>query len=240
MTVAGHVSNSFTPDLLMMRHGQTEANAARRSQGSDDPLTEEGKRQVELSARNLGRLVRSSVILLDRPLEVHHGPLPRQIQSWKIAEKALSDFGIHPAIVEEREELAERITDPSVRGSDYDRDFVSPDNLHESWYIFHRRVEPYVRELKEERGSRQLLCVTSGGFGGMMNMELTFGTEETLRMLDHDAEHGPDDFDAGSSQYYLNKIPNAAIDIWSVRESNRHVARVLPIPSPENETELFT
>lgn len=210
-------SGMYVPDALLMRHGQTNANKGGYHQDETDPITELGKQQVRSAAENLGKLIGQGIVRLDeRPLVVHHGPLDRQKLSCEIALATLAEYGFHPAIVEERSALAERYTEKDADVDDYDPAY-RPDGetSHETWYVVRTRLEPYFMEVCEGLAERQLLIVSSGGTLGMLKLLMEYGAEGAGKILNRDSQQGPDDYDPRSSQWYLNKVPNASIDVCS-------------------------
>lgn len=79
------------PELLILRHGQTEWNLARRYQGScDSPLTALGREQALAQRRLLATLP-------DLPAQAFVSPLGRAVETARIA---LADLA--PAVMDDR------------------------------------------------------------------------------------------------------------------------------------------
>lgn len=215
-----------------MRHGQTNANVHGHHQDEHDPITDLGKNQVSSAARNLAKLIGNGVLMLDeRPLVIHHGPLPRQEISCGILVDTLAEYDIHPALIEKREVLAERWVTKGLGIGDYDATLPLKSGVaHETWYNVRTRLAPYYTELAEQVSSRQLLVVSSGGTLGMLKLLLHKGRDGTLAILNRDATEGPDDHNPASSQWYLNKVPNAAIDVCTYSSTTGWQDRVRILP----------
>lgn len=83
--------------FYLVRHGETEWNAAGRYQGAkDSPLTERGRQQARQSGRKL-----ASIIKGDLPLRTYVSPLGRASQTAElIAESLPLDIHIEPRLAE--------------------------------------------------------------------------------------------------------------------------------------------
>ena len=85
------------PPLYLVRHGETEWNAAGRYQGAkDSPLTERGRQQARQTGRRLAHCFNG-----DLPLVAHVSPLGRTLETAAlIAESLPLEIRIEPRLAE--------------------------------------------------------------------------------------------------------------------------------------------
>lgn len=157
--------------LYLVRHGETEWNAAHRIQGSTDiPLNETGRAQALATGRLLAR----------RPWDaIYASPLSRAYETASIiaGEVGLAAPVAVPAIVERNYGEAEGLT-----GEEIDRRFPgeTPVPGRETREEVIARVLPALLELAERHPGQSVLVV---GHGGVIR--------SVLYSLDPERWHGP-------------------------------------------------
>lgn len=154
--------------LILVRHGVTDWNRARRFQGQIDiPLNEEGRRQAALTGQRL------AAEASQRPVAaVYTSDLSRAMQT---AEPIARGLGLavraEPALRERHygnfegcthEQLARDQADAWRRWRAREPDFVLPGG-GESLRDFHQRVEQVLRHLATSHPAATVVAVAHGG-----------------------------------------------------------------------------
>lgn len=151
-----------TTRIILLRHGETEANRERRFAGSTDvELTSEGRTMAESAARRF-RAVRIDAL--------HVSPLLRCAQT---AEEVSRVSGLKPRVVPEIRELdfgdwemlsLEEVHERDAEGfTRWISDDAVPAPGGESWAELGARVGEWWAEVAERYEGRTVLAVTHGG-----------------------------------------------------------------------------
>ncbi|HRO58872.1 MAG TPA: histidine phosphatase family protein [Burkholderiaceae bacterium] len=154
--------------VILVRHGVTDWNQARRFQGHIDiALNDEGRRQAELTARCLAGSAER-----DRIAAVHVSDLSRAVQTAEPIARALGLPLQHDPSLRERyygsfegrthEEIDREEPEAWRRWRDREPDFALPGG-GESLRSFHARVEAALRGLVQRYPSRIVIAVAHGG-----------------------------------------------------------------------------
>jgi broad specificity phosphatase PhoE len=174
--------------LILVRHGETEANLLQMWHGSlDAPLTPRGRRQVEATAARFAAW--SQQMPVDR---LYVSPLPRA-QSTAAAIATALDLA--PIIEEGLREFS--IGDWEGRTF---RDLIDNEQLWQRWaidptfappngespYAFGKRAEAALWKLVRENEGRTIVAVTHGGvIGAVLNAWLGDGEGDWVRWEPH-------------------------------------------------------
>lgn len=155
-------------EVYMVRHGQTDSNAAGLVHGvTDVPLNVHGMRQAELVARR--------VQVIEDIRSLHSSPLQRALATaHAIASEtglrptlhsglAEMDFGAAEGLV--LEELLERFPDVTSRFMDFEDDDARFPN-GESRREFHTRVRDTLDRIVTRHAGERILIVAHGGVIG--------------------------------------------------------------------------
>jgi probable phosphoglycerate mutase len=149
--------------IFLLRHGETEWNAARRLQGqSDSPLTEAGRAQLPAVARRVAALDPDVIISSD---------LGRAMETARGVSEGL-DIGIEPnQVFRERsfghleglswEEVSRRYPEEYAEARTNRWHFTPPGG--ESWNDAAGRVVAGLEELVMRHAGKRLLIVSHGG-----------------------------------------------------------------------------
>lgn len=154
--------------IILIRHGITDWNQARRFQGQIDiPLNKAGRRQAALTARRFGAELEHGGIVA-----VHSSDLLRAAQTAEPIARALGLPVVHdPALRERRyggfegrthEELQRDEPEAWKRWRARERDFLLPGD-GESLRQFHYRVERALFDLAARYRGASVVAVAHGG-----------------------------------------------------------------------------
>jgi probable phosphoglycerate mutase len=156
-------SKTETTRLLVMRHGETEANAQRRYMGQDDsPLTSTGRQQVKAASARLGdaqidAIYASDLLRAARTAEAIAAAVGRPIRfDRRLRER---DSGILQGLVDDEararhpevfRQLDALVSDYAIPGGE------SADQVRQ-------RVAVFVRDILDRHPAQNVLAVTHGG-----------------------------------------------------------------------------
>ena len=221
--------NTNTTRLILVRHGETEANLLQLWHGSlDAPLTPRGRRQVEATAQRFAGCVKQ--IQIDR---LYVSPLPRARSTAAAISAAI---GLPPVVEDGLREFS--IGDWEGRTF---RDLMDNEQLWRRWALdptfappngesphsFGARAEEAMANLAKQNEGLTIVAVTHGGvIGSVLNAWLGDGRGDWVRWEPHncavsrlewdgdrwrgvlvnDISHLPDDARAVEAPDYLEEV----------------------------------
>lgn len=192
--------------LILIRHGETLWNKERRLQGhQDSPLTDEGKKQIEILAAalkdekidfafcsDLGRAIDSSKIILQS-----HGL--KAVQRRELRERS---HGIVQGMTQKQADREYPELQAQRKKSKYD--FRNPKG--ESYSDSDQRVKPFVEELKQKHANQTVLLLTHGGINRIILGQLLKLSQEEVMAIDqpHACAYFVENAESNPQVSYLN------------------------------------
>lgn len=163
--------------IYFVRHGEAVSNKMKTRQGSEEPLSEEGRRQAHIVAKRLKNIpidlfISSTLVRARETADIMSSEIqksPNHSELFIERKNSLEIIGLH-----ETDPKAMAIWDQYLKRFHEDWHHSNEENF----FDLKKRAEEAISFL-EKSGHEKILVVTHGGFLAWMVGSMLFGTEMT-------------------------------------------------------------